>query len=331
MRDGFARLAKEYPVAPAVHDIGFAGSPLRSLVGEEIPKAIRTAVPDVTENYRILGSIGKGSWTHTPWVALLDPAVTATTEEGLYVIYLLSFGADRLYLTVNQGCTTLKSEVGLQGAKEVLSQRARTIWSRIKHGSSRLQPLAMDLNVDRTVWRGKLYEHGLVVGRAYDARQLPHQSEMLADLREALELCRLAEREGEWEDEDIIIRQASDAGIMGTFAEAKRYRQHRSIERQAVHSNRVKKVQGTRCRGCDLDMVDVYGAVGANMVDAHHLLPLSSLREGVIVSLDPFRDFAVLCPNCHRAIHRLPDCSDVGSLRALVSKGMLRPKAEGLR
>ena len=102
------------------------------------------------------GSVGKGDWTHTPWIAVLDPTTTTTLEDGVYAIYLLSCGCDRLYLTINQGCTILKKTVGMSGARETLIQRAATIWSRIERKAIRLRSIEMNLNVAPAIWRKAL-------------------------------------------------------------------------------------------------------------------------------------------------------------------------------
>ncbi len=48
------------------------------------------------------------------------------------------------------------------------------------------------------------------------------------------------------------------------------------------------------------------------------LLAISTLEEGVAVHYDIAEDFAVLCSNCHRMIHRSRDPSDLDAFRALV-------------
>ena len=52
--------------------------------------------------------------------------------------------------------------------------------------------------------------------------------------------------------------------------------------------------------------------------DSAKLTTLVGLEEGVIVRYDVATDFAVLCPNCHRMIHRMEDPSDLYKLRALL-------------
>ena len=243
-------------------------------------------------------------------------------QEGVYVVYLLSLGGERLYLTLNQGCTRLKDgPAGIPGARQELVRRREMIWRRLHPSANHMQPISVDLNVEPRVWRGKLYKLGAVAGVEYPASALPSEREMAADLAEAVGLYRTAIAQGGWAAEDDIEREALDDDVPDALTQAKVYRVHRSIERQSSHSKLVKKVLGTQCMGCDLRMEAVYGPAATGMVDAHHLTPLSSLADGSVVTFDPRKDFAVLCPNCHRFIHRMPDSGDVEELRKSVARG----------
>jgi 5-methylcytosine-specific restriction protein A len=48
---------------------------------------------------------------------------------------------------------------------------------------------------------------------------------------------------------------------------------------------------------------EVYGPVADGYIEAHHLMLFASL-EGRPTELDPKTDFAVVCANCHRMLHR---------------------------
>jgi hypothetical protein len=61
--------------------------------------------------------VGKGGWTNTPWIALLDKRVTSTTQGGTYIVFLISEDLAITYLTLNQGVTHLKNELGQPGAR----------------------------------------------------------------------------------------------------------------------------------------------------------------------------------------------------------------------
>jgi NAD(P)H dehydrogenase (quinone) len=53
-----------------------------------------------------------------------------------------------------------------------------------------------------------------------------------------------------------------------------------------------------------------------------HLRPIATLEEGVAVTYDVVADFAVLCANCHRMIHRTDDPSNL----SLILENVALPK-----
>lgn len=56
-----------------------------------------------------------------------------------------------------------------------------------------------------------------------------------------------------------------------------------------------------RCEACAMNFSEVYGALGANYIEAHHNNPIALMAEGETTSLE---DLAALCSNCHRVIHK---------------------------
>lgn len=80
-------------------------------------------------------------------------------------------------------------------------------------------------------------------------------------------------------------------------------REHKRIERNRKLAEKAKKVHGYVCQACGFDFSKRYGEIGRTYIEAHHLTPLHTLK-GERVSLDPKKDFSVLCANCHRMIHR---------------------------
>jgi 5-methylcytosine-specific restriction enzyme A len=59
-------------------------------------------------------------------------------------------------------------------------------------------------------------------------------------------------------------------------------------------------------------------SIANGKIEAHHLQPIASLEEGVPIKYDVASDFAVLCANCHRMIHRTPDPSDLAAFKAMI-------------
>lgn len=62
------------------------------------------------------------------------------------------------------------------------------------------------------------------------------------------------------------------------------------------------KIHGTKCAACGFDFEKVYGALGRNYIEVHHIVPLSQLNGELPVN--PATDMLPLCSNCHRMIHR---------------------------
>jgi hypothetical protein len=62
------------------------------------------------------------------------------------------------------------------------------------------------------------------------------------------------------------------------------------------------RYHGTRCSVCGFDFAEVYGEHGLGFIEVHHLRLRSTLARKTKV--DPKRDMATVCSNCHRMIHR---------------------------
>jgi MrcB-like, N-terminal domain len=63
-------------------------------------------------------SVGQGNWASVPWIALLNTSVTRSTQEGIYIVFLISHDLGRIFLTLNQGTTNLVRELGQREAQK---------------------------------------------------------------------------------------------------------------------------------------------------------------------------------------------------------------------
>jgi len=81
-------------------------------------------------------------------------------------------------------------------------------------------------------------------------------------------------------------------------------RHHLSIERCSKAANTAKDIARSRtgfihCEACNVSTAKLYGY---ELIDAHHIIPLADTKG---MSRKPSAgDFAMLCPTCHRAVHR---------------------------
>lgn len=68
---------------------------------------------------------------------------------------------------------------------------------------------------------------------------------------------------------------------------------------------------GYVCQVCGMNFEQVYGELGKDYIEVHHLHPVSQGQRKV----DPIKDLIPLCSNCHSMIHRQEDVSDWKGLR----------------
>lgn len=81
------------------------------------------------------------------------------------------------------------------------------------------------------------------------------------------------------------------------------YREHRRYERdrklvEKKHKAVLKKTGRLACEVCDFDSDEVFGIPG--LIDVHHVVPLHKIGESVTT----LKDLALVCPTCHRALHK---------------------------
>jgi 5-methylcytosine-specific restriction protein A len=74
-------------------------------------------------------------------------------------------------------------------------------------------------------------------------------------------------------------------------------------ERNPVNRYRSIQHYGRTCWACDIDFAAVYGELGGDFIEVHHIFPLAGLENPRPV--DPIREMVPLCSNCHSMAHRL--------------------------
>ncbi|MBD1879501.1 HNH endonuclease [Coleofasciculus sp. FACHB-T130] len=123
--------------------------------------------------------------------------------------------------------------------------------------------------------------------------------------------------------EELIENQPSEAPGSDSYSEEvwledlTKYRIHRRVERNQALCKKAKEIHGYICKACGFDFENRYGEIGRNYIEAHHIVPISSL-EKTKVQLDPSKDFTVLCSNCHRMIHRIKPTPSLEEFKAII-------------
>jgi len=114
-----------------------------------------------------------------------------------------------------------------------------------------------------------------------------------------------------------VMEEASPEGVL-------KLRQHWYLERDSSLPRKAKeafiiKYGELFCEVCGIRPVATYGHP---LVDAHHKLPLSKYSENGKINTAP-SDFSILCPNCHRAVHKQEDCDINEVVKKLNNSGIV--------
>ena len=297
---------EEYPKARTQN---FAGHPLAEFIRKDIPKFLEEIIGP-SERYFVYGSAGQGNWARVPWVAVFDRLITDTAQDGYYIVYLVKEDYSGVYLSLNQGITSLHKIYG-SDAKEALRARARDFLARLGTVTSEYITGRIDLAVDQASSLGAFYEYGNVIAKYYARENIPDDRLLEEDLKKFLQYYLLLA------SKDLLptastAEEDDEKGF--DYEDLTKLKEHKRIERNRKLAEKAKKFHGYTCQACGFNFEERYGEIGKGFIEAHHLTPLSELK-GQKIPLDPQKDFAVLCSNCHRMIHRSEYVSDVAKFR----------------
>ncbi|GIU36432.1 hypothetical protein TUM4644_37390 [Shewanella colwelliana] len=78
----------------------------------------------------------------------------------------------------------------------------------------------------------------------------------------------------------------------------------------------AKEKLGYVCYACGFDFEKVYGDIGKNYIECHHLNPLSERDDAFASTID---DVCMLCSNCHRMIHRSKPAIDIVEFKKIIN------------
>lgn len=308
LHDMLARLAKDYAYERAKP---FANSAFGNFVRHDIAIEAKKRLIFLPHDLTVKASVGAGVWAAVPWLAFFDPLVTQSATSGFYVVYLINAQAQEIVLSLNQGTTAVYQEFGEVRGQVILSRRAVDIRDRILNHSSAFDSKPIDLGSEATLPKG--YMAGHAFGRTYSATAIDPNS-FYADLEKMLDAYASLVDRGGTTPTDTMMEESGLASI----EETRRYVLSRRIERAPNVRRAVLERRGIICEACGLDPkkhLNFSGVVSAAPVDVHHSQPIHHLSEGESRRYKIPEDFLVLCPTCHRMIHKQLDPSDLASLK----------------
>jgi 5-methylcytosine-specific restriction protein B len=153
-------------------------APARKIIEQDIPQKIEEILND--EDLMIESSVGQGTFTAIPWVAIMDPEETSDIQSGIYIVYLFEPQKGRVRLTLNQGVTEPKNKMGNSKAREYLKETADSIRDEIKLENFETG----DLDFPNSSHRNNLYGPATIYYREYELESMPSSDEIREDLIE---------------------------------------------------------------------------------------------------------------------------------------------------
>jgi 5-methylcytosine-specific restriction enzyme A len=291
-----------------------------------VTRTLRDAVAAIVQDelaYKIEGSVGRGNWAETPWTAVFDLNITDSATRGVYLVYLIREDGERVYLSLNQGCTSVRRRAGSR-YRTVLESYARMYadflpqdeLADLIQGPIRLGEGRTDLTPG--------YESGNIAAIAYDRGAIPVDGVLASDLRRMLALYGALGEElellwtGKLEAADAA-KPAAYVRELPSLQETRQFRLHRRAEgRNQRAAQAAKTYHGYRCWVCDIDYVKRWGPLARHCVDAHHLTPFAELDD-TPRPVDPTKDFAIVCATCHRLLHTQVPPLTIDMARILVA------------
>ncbi|WP_406851790.1 DUF3578 domain-containing protein [Brevundimonas sp. BH3] len=130
-------------------------------------------------------SLGKGVWASVPWIALMNERETTSTQNGLYIVFLINRDLSEIQLCLAQGTTELVNEHKQSGALPILRARSDQYRALVPELASAGFRLDDDIDLGAEGWRAQSYRAGCVAHMPFATDDLP-SDEVLERVMEAL-------------------------------------------------------------------------------------------------------------------------------------------------
>lgn len=180
-------------------------------------------------------SVGKGNWTKTPWIAILDNEVTTSTQNGVYVVFLVAEDLSVTYLTLNQGVTALRKSLGDAAAIKEMRRVAAAIRPHIENTADDGFALDEGIELKSQASAARKYEAGTIAHLALPTDELPddaaieHFLEVVLDAYETAKHVNLSDvaKSSDHPEHDVEVESyALDDALRELFLEREDVERH---------------------------------------------------------------------------------------------------------
>ena len=309
IRDTLLKILTEFETAR--QNDKFKDHPLANFIRNDAKENFKLALGETAKDYIIDASPGKGNWVNNPWINIMDERVTTTAEDGYYPVYLFSEDQKTIVLELGQGEYQARKTFK-KDTENILISRAAIMRSKVPTHTNRFKS-NISINLKKGDKVKERWISSAAFGKVYKINKIPEENELVEDLKEILKLYQIIISKGgvvEGEFKKVYVDQDQDA----TGGETKIIK-HIDKEIEIIKTDpklirELKKNSDYTCQACGLKYEKIYGDYSKkkDFIEAHHIEPKFKVKEEAETNKKMSRsakDFAMLCANCHRMIHRM--------------------------
>lgn len=184
----------------------FTNHLLANFFRKDFKEDIDSIVKAFDTTYEVKASVGAGNWADVPWLSILNPAITNTTQDGVYPVYLFKADGTGIFLSLIQGTTKPTQNLGRKRA-EIRAEHIKA--SILTNLPALLDWGEKEISLNTTTNLGKSYEKFNIAAKYYAADSIPDDDTLAKDLNELLSFYR--------QIEPIYLKEAAtDLGRIGS-------------------------------------------------------------------------------------------------------------------
>lgn len=197
----------------------FTAHPVANVIRNDLIAAVEEILKPIHTDYIVKSSPGAGNWAAVPWVAILNPKITETTQRGVYPVYLIRADGSGIYLSLGFGTTDLRQKYGLSEAKK----QAQALKDKLRSNDKRLESWETNIDLKSNTILGRSYEWASAGAKFYSIDKFPDDRTLTKDLQELLNIYSESIRDSEISPKLSLVAQTALskpflllAGISGT-------------------------------------------------------------------------------------------------------------------
>lgn len=156
---------------------------MRGKASEELENIIQSYSYDL-DNYVITFSPGQSQWNHRPWGGIRNEKVSTSFQNGFYVVYLFKTDRKGVYLSLNQGYTSIEKDKKIKDKIGELENKSSFLRNNISKIPNDFKNTEIDCKDDK---REKT-QAGNIISKFYTFSELDDEEMLLNDLYEVMEI-----------------------------------------------------------------------------------------------------------------------------------------------